>query len=537
MSSSSTGTSPSRRGFDVVFVGAGHNALVAAAYLARAGRSVVLLERSDAAGGFVRTEELTLPGFLHDTYSAVHPILAAGPVVAELGDELAALGLRYVQGKVSTGASLPDGRSAVISTDPGELGAELERLGEHAAWAGLQADLAPQLGAILSLLGMDLTTPEAAALMDKLDREGVTSALPFRELLTGTAFDLITDRFRTEELRSVLLPWPLHVGAAPHEAGGALWAVAFTAVLTGGNPAPEGGSGRLATALTALVERHGGVVVTRAEVDEILLGDGRATGVRTVDGAVYTAAQAVVATAAPGQLYHRLLRNAPGIPGGVRTQAARFRHRRGCFQVNLALSAKPHFGDPRLELGGVLNLGRGIGELTTSVRQAEDGLLPAHPSISWHEPTAVEPGRAPAGRAVVRLQVLDAPLRPVGDAAGDIAAAGEWETSVAERFADRVIAEAATHVPGLEESVLARHLLSPADIAAANPNSGPGDSAAGHNAASQAFTLRPIAAHRGGYATVVPGLYLIGAATWPGAGVGGSSGRAVAHALMGRPGA
>jgi phytoene dehydrogenase-like protein len=146
----------SKRTFDVVFVGAGHNALIAAAYLAKAGRSVALLERASVAGGFVRTEELTLPGFLHDTYSAVHPTLVGGPVWAELGDELAELGLRYLQGEVSSGASLSDGRSLVIPTDPGGLGAELERLGEREAWTGLLADLAPNLDSIMMLFGMDL---------------------------------------------------------------------------------------------------------------------------------------------------------------------------------------------------------------------------------------------------------------------------------------------------------------------------------------------------------------------------------------------
>ncbi|WP_181448608.1 phytoene desaturase family protein [Nonomuraea aridisoli] len=518
--------------FDVVFVGAGHNALVAAAYLAKAGRSVALLERSATPGGFVRSEELTLPGFLHDTYSALHPILAHGPVFAELGAELGDLGLRYLQGGISTGASLADGRSAVIPTDPAELAVELDRLGEYDGWIGLFADLDPHLGSLLPLLGMDLTTPEAGALLDRLYEEGATSALPFQELVTGSAFDLLTDRFHTEELRSTFLPWPLHVGLGPHEAAGALWASVFAAALTAGNPVPEGGSGRLVTVLTALVERHGGTVITDTEVDEVLVGGGRAMGVRTTEGAVYTAAEAVVATTAPGELYGRLLRYAPGVPAGVRGQAARFRYRRGCFQVNLALSRKPRFADPRLDQGGAVTLGRGVGELIRSVRQADDGLLPAHPSISWHESTAVDPGRAPAGSAVVRLQVLEAPLRPMGDAGGTIAADGRWTDEMAERFADRVVTEASRHVAGLAGMILARHVLSPAALAAANPNAGPGDSNAGHNGLAQGFTQRPVVAHRGGYATAVPGLFLIGGATWPGPGVSGASGRAVAHLLL-----
>lgn len=524
----------SERSFDVVFVGAGHNALVAAAYLAKAGRSVALLERDAVPGGFVRTEELTLPGFLHDTYSAVHPVLSGGPVWAELGDELAELGLRYLQGTVSSGASLPDGRSMVISTDQAELAGELERLGETDAWNGLLADVAPTLGPVLGLFGMDLTTPEAVALLGELEEGGRTGPLPFTALVNGTGWDLITGRFQREELRSALLPWVLHAGVGPRDAGSALWAAVFASVLGRGMPTAEGGSGRLAQALTALVERHAGVVITGTEADEILVAGGRAVGVRTTDGDVYTASEAVVASTAPGELYGRLLRGAPDVPAAVRGQAARYTYRRGCFQLNLALSARPHFQDRRLDGGGAVNLGRGVDELVRSVRQADDGLLPTHPSISWHEPTAIDPGRAPAGRALARLQVLEAPLSPIGDAAGAIAVDGGWGPAQAERFADRVIAEAALHLPGLEELILARHLVTPRDLAAANPSAGPGDAHAGHMELSQHFTRRPIPAHRGGYATAVPGVYLIGGAAWPGPGVNGASGRTVAQLLLRR---
>ena len=223
----------------------------------------------------------------------------------------------------------------------------------------------------------------------------------------------------------------------------------------------------------------------------------------------------------------------PGVPEGVRKQAAGYRYKRGCFQINLALSARPRFQDSRLDAGGGLNLTRGLDTLVTSVRQAEAGLLPEHPSIAWHEPTAVDPTRAPAGRAVVRLQVLDAPHTPRGDAAGTSHGTNGWDPASAEAFADRVMAEAELHVPGLEGLVLERHLTTPSDLAKASPNAGPGDHAAGENSLVQALTERPIPAHAGTYRTAVPGLWLIGAATWPGPGVNGASGRAVARALIG----
>ncbi|MFC0433878.1 NAD(P)/FAD-dependent oxidoreductase [Kutzneria buriramensis] len=517
--------------FDVIFVGAGHNALVAAAYLARAGRSVCLLEQGDRPGGAVRSEELTLPGFVHDTYSALHPIFAGGPAFAELRDDLGRHGLQYVQSGVSSGSSLPDGRSAVIATDPSELQAELDRLGEGLGWSGLLGDLTPHLESLMPLLGMDLTSPAAAPLLQGLDRDR-TSALPFASLLTGSGHELVLERFRTEEMRTALLPWLLHVGIGPQDAIGALWVALFGLILPGGNPQPVGGSGKLAETLAALVAEHGGEIRTGVRVDAVLTADGRAVGVRTADGEVVTATTAVIASTTPGDLYGNLLRDAPEVSGAVRAQAARYQFRRGCFQLNLALSARPRFADSRLDQGGCHNLGRGVDALLRSVHQAEAGYLPEHPTLSWHEPTAVDPGRAPAGHAVVRIQVLDVPLAPLGDAADAITADGTWTSSVAEAFADRVVAEAAGHLKGLDDLVLARHILTPADLARRNPNLGPGDHASGHNALSQGFTQRPIPAHGGGYATTVPGLYLIGAATWPGPGVSGSSGRAVAQALL-----
>src|SRR5262249_30922846 len=123
--------------YDAIFVGSGHNALVAAAYLARAGWRVLLLERNDRPGGFVRTEELTLPGFKHDTFATAHPLFVTGPAYAELGPELRERGLRYASPELVTGVSLPDGRTAVLASDLARNTAEADRLapGGRAAYA------------------------------------------------------------------------------------------------------------------------------------------------------------------------------------------------------------------------------------------------------------------------------------------------------------------------------------------------------------------------------------------------------------------
>lgn len=522
------------REVDVVFVGAGHNALVAAAYLLEAGRSVLLLDRMERPGGWVQTAELGAPGFHHDRYSAVHPAFVGGPAWAELGADLERHGLRYVNAPVSSGVSLADGRTAVLPLDPEALDTELAWLGEAEPWGALLADAGPYLDVLLGLFGDGLDSPEAEAALAQLLRCGREGILPFGQLLTGSASEMLREYFNSEQIRSLLAPWPLHIGASPADPGSALWAAFAIAALSGGNPAPVGGSGKLAESLVGLVDERGGTIVCRVDVDEIVVREGRAAGVRTRAGDSVAAREAVIVSGTPDQLYGRLLRYAGGIPVGVRAQAAGYRFRRGAFQINLALSARPRFLDSRLDAGGAHHLGHGLETLLTSLRQAEAGLLPARPTIAWHEPTAVDPTRAPEGRAVVRLQILDVPHTPVGDAGGTAHGRSGWNAATAEAFADRVLAEAELHAPGLGGLVLERHLTTPADLAAASPNAGPGDHAAGDNALGQAFTQRPIPAHAGGHRTAVPGVWLIGAASWPGPGVSGASGRAVARALAGQ---
>ena len=114
--------------YDAVFIGSGHNALVAAAYLARAGWGVLVLEKNDRPGGLVRTEELTLPGFRHDVYSTAHPLFVISRAYADLGPELAERGLRYLPTDLPTGVCMPGGRTAVFSTDMQANIAEAERL-------------------------------------------------------------------------------------------------------------------------------------------------------------------------------------------------------------------------------------------------------------------------------------------------------------------------------------------------------------------------------------------------------------------------
>lgn len=523
--------------YDAIFVGTGHNALVAAAYLARAGWGVLMLEKNDRPGGFVRTEELTLPGFKHDTFSTAHPLFVGGPAYAELRGELEERGLRYASAEYPTGVSLADGRTAVLSRDVDQNAAEAERLaaGDGAAYLAMFEEFGAYAETIFTLFGMDLASPQARQLIRglMLTPDGRPSSFAADFLRTGR--DVLEERFRSEAMHALSASWLAHIGRPHDEAGSGPW-VPLSLDMQEGYVTPIGGSEMLARALARLIEDSGGEILTDSPVTEILVRGGAAAAVRTEADEVFEASRAVVACTAPDQLYLKLLAGAAdAVPPVVRRQAERFRYGLGCVQIHLALSQPPRFADERLNRAGAPQLTTGIHGISRATNEAIRGLLPTEPTISFDAPSNIDPSRAPQGQAVARLQMLEVPTRPRGDAAGkiEVGDAG-WTDEVKERFADRVIEIAARHIPNLPASVLGRAVIGPREIAAFNPNSGPGDPYGGRHDLAQSYLFRPLPAAPS-HATPVPNLYMLGAATWPGHGVSGGSGRIVAQRLLAHP--
>jgi phytoene dehydrogenase-like protein len=524
--------------YDAVFVGAGHNALVAAAYLARAGWSVLMIERNDRPGGFVRTEELTLPGFLHDTFSSSHPLFVGGPAYAELGPELEQRGLRYLTSESPTGVSLADGSALVLSGDVGANVAEFERFaaGDGASYVDILQTFGAQAQLVFGLLGEDLTSPAGRALTAQLLRGPDGLPTPIAADLARSGRDVLCERLRSPQARALVAPWLSHFGRPVDDAGGGPWvALMLAAMAQGGYVTPAGGSGQLAVALARLVTDHGGTILTDREVVEIAVSEGAASGVRTGDGERFDATRAVVASTGPDQLYLRLLASAgDAVAPAIRDQARRFRYGGACMQVHLALSEPPRFAaDERLDRSGQPSLTTDLDGLSGAINEAVRGLLPATPTISFDAPSTVDPGRAPRGQAVARLQLLDLPAHPHGDAAGEIDVGdGGWDEDVLERFADRAVEIAGRHIPNLPGAVLGRAIVGPRELSAFNPNSGPGgDPYGGRHDLAQSYLLRPLPGAPS-HATPVDKLYMLGAATWPGHGVGGGSGRIVARMLL-----
>jgi phytoene dehydrogenase-like protein len=520
--------------YDALVIGSGHNALVTAAYLARAGRSVLVLERNDRPGGLVRTDELTLPGFKHDVYSAAHPLFLAGPAYADLAAELGERGLRYLNTDMPTGVSFPDGRTAVLFRSLEDSIAEAERLapGDGAALGGLVESFGPYVGDVFRLFALDLASPEATEIIARLTRGEAGAGLsPFVKTLFESARSVVGP-FRSPVTPAMLAPWVIHLGRTPDEVGSGVWVVlVMLALMAGGMPIPEGGSERLAQALARLITDKGGVVRTETEVSRILVEGGRAVGVRTAAGEELRASSAVVASVNPDQLYLTLLADVE-VPAALRQQARQFRYGRGCVQVHLALSEPPRWPDPRFERVGQPHLSDGLDGCTLATAQAMAGLLPVEPTFTVDCPSNLDPSRAPAGRAVMRVQLLEIPCRPRGDAAGLIDVGdGSWTHDLTERFAERAIAIVGKHIPNVPAAVIGHAVVTPDTLARFNPNLGPGDPYGGAHDLAQSYLLRPLPgqpSHR----TTIPNLYTVGAATWPGHGVNGGSGYIVAQQLL-----
>jgi len=517
--------------YDVVLVGAGHNALVAAAYLARSGRSVLVLDSNERTGGFVRTDEFA-PGFFGDTFSAAHTLFVAGQVWSELGEDLTAHGLRYLTTDFPSGVSLEDGTTALMPRTPEAFVAEADRLapGDGAAFTEMLEQIGPSVPDVFALFDHDLTSPPAKEILGRLLREGLGYSSLAASVLE-TARDAVA-RFSSPAMRSMLGSWPTHFSKAPDEAGGGMWTKLFVlASMQNGLPVPEGGSGKLAEALTATVQAAGGVVRTGASVTRIAVDGGRATGVSTAAGERYAAREAVIASVNADQLYLKLLAE-DVVPAALTRQARGYRYGRGQMQINLALSEPPAWPDDRFASVGQPFLTDSLDGLALHVTQTMAGALPAKPTVSVHAPSSIDPTRAPAGRAVLRVQVTDVPVRPTSDAAEQIDVGdGTWTPELADRFADRVLDVVGAHVPNVPTSVLARSIVTSGDLARYNANAGPGDPYGGAQDLAQSFFFRPLPgqpSHR----THIPNLFTLGAGTWPGGGVSGASGRIVARQLL-----
>lgn len=519
---------------DAIIVGSGINSLVCAAVMARRGKKVCVLEREATLGGCIRSEALTAPGYLHDTMSTAHPLFVTSPGYAELKDVLHGAGLDYVNNATPTGVLLPDGRSLILRTSREANVQAMNALaaGDGDAYRAGVEFVEQNAELIFALLGNELWSSQIGKMMlGRVWKQGAHETVGFFGPAMQSARAWLGTRFQSDLTKALLAPWVLHTGLGPESPMSALMAQVISFTLEAvGLPLVKGGNARTVDAFKAVIEGAGGEFHVNADVAEILVKDGKAQGVRCADGREWTAKN-VICNVTPTQLYGRLLPKA-ATPEPIRRQAAEYRYGKGNMQIHLALSAPPQWRDPALSQVIYLHLTSGLDGVSRAVNEAERGLLPAEGTICVCQPTALDPSRAPAGGAVLWVQLPECPRTVRGDALGEIAvpADGRWTEELRERYADRIVDRLATFIPNLKQSIVGRAVNSPADLERMNMNLVGGDPYSGECSVDQYMFWRPLRGVKD-HATPVKHLFHIGASTHPGPGLSGASGFHVASAL------
>jgi phytoene dehydrogenase-like protein len=507
---------------DFIIAGAGHNSLITAAYLARAGLRVLALEGHEQIGGDTITEELTLPGFLHDSCSSAHVLIQSNPLLRDNELALDRYGLQYLLPEPALVMPFPDGASITMYRNRDRTAAELARYSRHDATAYLQllADW-DTIKATVNRGNHQAPLPPSEALASL---EATPQGAEMARIRMSSALDVICERFEDEHVRAFLL-WLAMMTAQPIDRP-------YTGILpfslTAGRQAyswttPRGGSGRLPQALAAVIVEHGGAIETGRWVERVLVEDGRAVGVRTRDGAEYRARRGVVST------IH--LKHLPDIVGADHLGAEfvrgvdRWRAGITFFATHYALAEAPRY---RTHAGSTTSVAMGaagsVENLTAACQDFRAGRLHLDdPMLLCVCSTVVDPSRAPDGKHTLKVVSYLPYQLPQGPE--------HWDT-VKEQVSDRLLAHLRTLAPNLTDNViLARHIESPLDLERRNPHNWHGSCHGGDQDPAQDGFMRPMPGYSH-YRSPVPGLYLTGACTHPGGSVSGAPGRNAAHAIL-----
>ena len=534
--------------FDYVIVGSGINSLCCAALLAKKGHSICVLERNDYFGGCIRTDEITLPGFRHDVLSGFHPLFVTSPSYAELAEDLHRHGLEYVNTHKPT-AAITSAKKAIILTMSRQENIDSFnnfQQGDGDRYSKTMSEMESDAEFTFSLLGSELVRAKTLWLFFKeLRKRKLGGLLRFFGESMGSSRDWLTQHFKSKDIHALFAPWILHTGLSPEATfSGAMNRVISFSLETAGTPIVKGGSDNLVRAFVAIIEENNGKLVSNAHVAQVLIEQGAAKGV-VFSGDSTTAAddglaaatsevyanKAVICNVTPDQLYGGLI-DKQWVPEAIQEEASNYTYGRSGMQIHLALDTLPQWVDRALDDVGMIHLCDGIDSVSKAVNEAERGLLPEFATIVVAQPTALDPSRAPEGKAILWIQLQELPSKILGDAANTIAIPqnGQWTSEVREAYADRIINRLAHYIPDLQTNILSRTVISPADLEAMNINLVGGDPYSGHCGMQQFFAWRPLKSLNN-HETTVKNLYHIGASSHPGPGLGGNSGYMVAKLL------
>lgn len=516
--------------YDAIIVGSGHNGLVAAAYLAKKGWKVAVVERNETIGGACQTKELTVPGFKHDQFAASHVLFYGSPIYQELGEELAKFGLKYRIADHSFASLFPDGDGVSCYND---FEKTLESLGRQSmedarTWEELFNLFGGAQQGFSNLLYSEMPSFKTAKSIYQIYKNlGKEKFYEFLQMLVKAPKHAAQEYFQSPKVQSWYTAWAYHVDFGPSTGFGSMFAYSTIAALQAiGNPVPEGGSGKMPEALGKLIEAYGGTILTQSPVDKVIIRNQRAVGVET-QGNVLEAKRAVIACLEPTQLYLKMI-GEDLLPPGFVKRVKRYRFGEATFKMDIALDSSPDWAaGEEFNRACYMHLSPYIEEMERTHYASNVGLLPDSPLVVIGQQSAIDETRAPAGKHTLWVQVRTVPYQIKGDLAGEIKGT-DWD-EVKEAFGQRVIKKIAQYAPDIESKILGVHITSPKDLERANPNL-KGGCIGGSHQVDQNFLFRPFPGYSR-FNTPFERLYMIGGATYPGSALHGASGYMIAKKL------
>lgn len=448
---------------DIVVMGAGHNGLTAAAYMAKAGKKVIVLERKHHVGGGVSTRELITPGWKHDEHSTAHATIQANPMLVD--DELGLIGkfgLDYIYPEITLAAVWDDGTMIRLYKDLDRTCEDIARLSPRDAEA--YRKFATMAKTVLPMFVSGLYVPPLpfgafAAMMDQSD-EGRFML----DLMQRSALDVVTRYFESDWVRTMLVRIVAENLQMPDELGTGIITLLFPGLIhTYGISQPRGGSGELSHATVRAIEHFGGEVRCNAEVKRVLTSSGRAIGVELTDGETLMARDGVIGTIHP----HVLRKFVADTPEPVLQRAENVTQ--STFSINLihlALRSQARLRWPEAE-GAVMNQLMStytMHDMLLDFDQLRRGAVPERRLITGGDNTITDPTRAPSGAGVF-YGVTFAPydLHDGGPAA--------WDEKK-EEIADGSMAYYRKFFTNLDdENIIGREVKSPLDHERDSPTS------------------------------------------------------------------
>jgi phytoene dehydrogenase-like protein len=522
--------------YDAIIIGAGHNGLVAAAYLARAGKKVLVLERRELVGGCVVTEELW-PGFKVSTASYVNSLFRP-EIIRDL--ELKRHGFKMIPRSPSSFTPLPDGRFLMMGPDKEMTREQVSKFSKRDAenlprFEGMLERVAAFLEPMLTETPADPWSMAPGNLMRlartgwnfrKLGADGQRAI----EILTGAANPILDRWFESEEVKTTISTDAIIGAFATPSMPGTAY-VLFHHVMgecdgvRGVWGYVRGGMGALSNAIASAAKERGAEIKVNAPVAKILVRDGGARGVALADGSEYQA-ERVVSCVDANVTFLRLM-DRKELPAGFVEAVQHLDYSSGSCKINLALSEAPNFTClPSKGAGpqhhGTIHISPNRAYIEKAFDCAKYGYISENPVIEATMPSSLDETVAPAGKHVMSMFTQYFPYKLAADA-------GTLEENK-RRYAERCIDIMTEYAPNFRNAVLHYQVLAPADLEAMFGLTG-GNIMQGTMSLSSLGFMRPLAGYAD-YRTPVRGLYLCGAATHPGGGVMGACGYNAAREIL-----